>query len=29
MMRAERLRNLMQERGVEAILLRRPENFAW
>ena len=28
-MRSERLRALMEERGVEAILLRRPENFAW
>jgi Xaa-Pro dipeptidase len=27
--RSERLRRLMDGRGVEAVLLRRPENFAW
>jgi Xaa-Pro aminopeptidase len=28
-MRSERLRALMEERGVRAVVLRRPENFAW
>jgi len=28
-MRSERLRQLMEERGLGAALLRRPENFAW
>ena len=27
--RDEKLRNLMQERGLGALLLRRPANFAW
>ena len=27
--REEKLRNLMQEQGLGALLLRRPANFAW